>query len=176
MEILGKENLTRLGFVNKTSGFKGALSCTTDVAHPEKLLSKKFLFLILEGLPVPFAIESIDMKGDDIIVKFEDVDSEADAKKLLRKEVYTEKSRGKKKKDIFSWFDLVNFSVVDNVSGEIGIITEVLEYPMQMIAKCIHNEQEILFPLNDDIVLDIDDAEKKIFVELPDGLLDIYLK
>ena len=84
--MLRKEDLSRIGFVNKTSGFKGSLSCITNIVRPEKLLKSKFLFLILEGLPVPFAIEKIELRGEEFIVKFEDVDSEENAKRLLRKE------------------------------------------------------------------------------------------
>ena len=176
MKILRKEDLTRIGFVNKTSGFNGNLSCIINIARPEKLLKGKFFFLILEGLPVPFAFEKIEMKGEELIVKFVDVDTEEQAKKLLRKEVYAEKFKGKKKNDLISWKDLVDYTAIDNISGEIGIISEVLEYPKQMIAKCLVDGKEILFPLNDEIVVEIDDEEKKVFVELPEGLLDVYLK
>ena len=176
MKILRKEDLTQIGFVNKTSGFKGNLSCIINIARPEKLLQCEFFFLILEGLPVPFAAEKIELKGEELIVKFEDVETEEHAKKLLRKEVYVEKFKDKKKKDLISWKDLVDYTAIDNVSGEIGIISEVLEYPKQMIAKCLVDGKEILFPLNDDIVIEIDNEEKKVFVELPEGLLDIYLK
>ena len=176
MKILRKEDLTHIGLVNKVSGFNGNLSCTIVIARPEKLLKNKFFFLILEGLPVPFAVEKMEMKGEELIVKFADVDSEQAAKKLLRKEIFVEKMQGKKKNDLLNWKDLVNYTAIDNNNGEIGIIKEVLDYPMQMIARCMDNDNEILFPLNDDIVLEIDDTEKKIFINLPDGLLDIYRK
>lgn len=176
MKILRKEDLFRIGFVNKISGYKGNLSCIITIARPQKLLTSKFLFLILEGLPVPFAIENIELKGEELIIKFEDVDSELQAKKFLRKEIFSDKMVDKKKIDLLSWTDLKNYIAIDKTNGEIGLITEVLEYPMQMIARCMFNGREILFPLNDDIVLRIDDEEKKVFVELPDGLFDIYMK
>jgi 16S rRNA processing protein RimM len=46
---------------------------------------------------------------------------------------------------------------------------------MQMIAKCIVKGKEVLFPLNEDIVIEINEEEKKVFVELPSGLLDVYM-
>ena len=175
MKILTKENLTRIGFVNKTSGFKGNVSCIVDMARPEKLLNKKFLFILLEGLPVPFAIEEIEQRENDLLVKFVDVDSETEAKKLLRKEIYTEKQRAQKKSDILSWFDLKGFTAIDEVAGELGKIEEVMELPQQMIAKCIFNGKEILFPLNEDIIIDINEKENILYVKLPDGLIDIYM-
>ncbi len=176
MKTLTKEDLTRIGFVNKTSGFNGKIKCIIDLARPKNLSGKKFLFLIIEGLPVPFAVEEMELNEDELIVKLEDVNSEEQAKKLLRTEVYSEKFTGKKKSEIGSWKDLIGYTATDENYGEIGIISEVLEYPMQMIAKCMVNDKEILFPLNDEIVLEIDGEEKNVFVELPEGLMDIYLK
>ena len=110
------------------------------------------------------------------MVKLFDVDSEEEARKFSRKDFFTEKIPGKIKRNITGWKDLVDFHVTDIALGELGNILEVLEYPMQMIARCSVNGKEVLFPLNDEIVLEIHDKERKIVVDLPDGLLDVYLK
>jgi 16S rRNA processing protein RimM len=172
---LDKKSLTRIGLVNKTSGFKGALSCIVSVAHPEKLLKQKFLFVLIDGLPVPFLVEEIEINGDEIFVKFEDVDSEQSAKKLLRKELYSEKIKAQKKSDVITWFELKGYKIVDGEHGELGTIDDVVEYPMQMIARCMVQDREVMFPLNDEIVSDIDEKKKIVYVNLPDGLLDMYL-
>lgn len=169
-----KKNLSHIGLVNKTSGFKGGLSCIVEIAHPERLLKQKFLFVIIDGLPVPFFIEEMEIRGDEMIIKFEDVNSQEDAKKLLRKQLFSEKLRISKKEDVLSWNDLKGYQVIDDTEGNIGSIEEVLEYPMQMIAKCNMNGKEILFPLNDDIVTGISEDEKIVFVDLPGGLLSLY--
>ncbi len=173
--MLRKEDLSRIGFVNKSSGFKGSLSCILDIARPEKILNRKFLFILLEGLPVPFAVETMEVNGNELIVKFEDVDTEQQAKKLTRKEIFADKQPKKKKNDLLSWKDLAGFSVVDETHGETGEIVEVMEYPMQMIARCSSNGMEFLFPLNDEIIIDIDEKKKIVFVDLPEGLLSMYL-
>ena len=170
------KDLVQIGIINKVSGFKGKLSCIVNIAHPERLLKQKFLFVILEGLPVPFFVEEIEFKNDDLLVKFEDVETEADAKKLVRKEIFSERIKVQKKKDVLTWNDLKGYNVIDEVHGELGIIEDVQEFPKQMIAKCMMNEKEILFPLNDEIVVEIDDDQKIVYVDLPDGLLDIYLE
>nr|MCE2704432.1 16S rRNA processing protein RimM [Terrimonas sp.] len=58
---------------------------------------------------------------------------------------------------------------------EIGLITEVIEQPQQLVCKVFIQEQEVLIPLHEDTLLSIDHAAKKVIVQLPDGLLDIYL-
>ncbi len=176
MKTLVKEDLTRIGILNKVSGFKGRLSGLVEAARPEKLRSKKFLFILLEGLPVPFTIEEIEINENEILVKFENINSEEEAKKLLRKELYTEKFSSKNKTAVMSWKDLIHYTAIDADFGEIGIIEEVLEYPKQMLAKCMVNGKEVLFPLNEEMVTDINPDDKIVFLELPDGLLDVYLK
>lgn len=161
--------------MNKVSGFHGAVSCIIEHVRIEKLVKKKFFFILLEGLPVPFAIEELTRKGDELIVKFEGVDSEQQAKRIVRNDLYSEKQRVTKGDEFLSWKDLTGYLAVDARYGNIGKIEEVLEFPMQMIAKCMLKGKEVLIPLNDDIVVELNENEKKIIVELPDGFLDIYL-
>ena len=176
MKTLKKENLFRIGSVQKSSGFKGALIVRLDVVKTSEYKKEKFFFILFEGLPVPFEVEQIEINDDVMLVKLVDVDSEEEARKFSRKDFFTEKIPGKIKRNINGWKDLVDFRVTDIALGELGNILEVLEYPMQMIARCSVNGKEVLFPLNDEIVLEIHDKERKIVVDLPDGLLDVYLK
>ena len=52
---------------------------------------------------------------------------------------------------------------------------EVNEYPQQFVATVMYKETEILFPLNEDFIVEFDEDEKTLTLDLPEGLLDIYL-
>ncbi|MNR60372.1 Ribosome maturation factor RimM [compost metagenome] len=56
-----------------------------------------------------------------------------------------------------------------------GEIIEVNEYPQQFVATVLYKETEIMFPLNEDMIIEIDEEEETLLVDLPEGLLDIYL-
>jgi len=176
MKTLSRNNLERIGFVNKTSGFKGLLSCIIESGKPETIVKKRFLFIMQEGLPVPYAIEEAEANGQEIFIKFEDIDTEEQARKLTRKDLFADKSRKGKKSEEITWMDLTGFTAIDETHGVIGVIEEVVEYPMQFIARCNVNGKEVLFPLNEEIVTDIDMEAKKIMLDLPEGLIDIYLE
>src|SRR4051812_1892331 len=120
MKFLDKKNLTVIGKVNKVSGFKGEVSCLVSVAHPEKLQKQKFLFVLIDGLPVPFLVEEMEIRGEEIIVKFEDIGSSDQAKKLLQKQLYSEKIKASKKEDLISWTDLQGYRVHNSSGEEIG--------------------------------------------------------
>ena len=175
MKTIRLDNLSKVGFINRTHGYKGTVHCITDLAKPEKLLKVDFLFLLINGLPVPFLIEEMEVNETDFYVKLEDINSDGEGKKLLQTEIYAETVKEKKKSAFLSWRDLKGYMAIDETYGELNTIEEVNEFPMQFIAKCTINNKEVLFPLNDEIVTEIDEDKKIIYLDLPIGLVEMYL-
>jgi 16S rRNA processing protein RimM len=58
----------------------------------------------------------------------------------------------------------------------LGDILEVIEQPHQMLCRIEINEKEVLIPLNEDTLKKIDHKKKQVIVQLPEGLLEIYLE
>jgi 16S rRNA processing protein RimM len=67
---------------------------------------------------------------------------------------------------------LAGFLMVDALLGEIGIIDEVLEMPQQEMAFLKYKERDVLVPLNEQFIQSIDEVNRQVMVDLPDGLLD----
>ena len=164
-----------IGFVRKIGGFHGEVMLAIESGDLEDYEDLKFFFIEMEGLPVPFAVEKVVMKRGDFIVKFEDVNDEREAKKLLTKKVFVEKHHIAEMEDESSWQDVVGFSAVDSVAGNLGVIEGIEEYPQQWLARCTFKGKEVLFPLNEDTVTEINDEQKTVFLDLPEGLIDLYL-
>jgi 16S rRNA processing protein RimM len=59
---------------------------------------------------------------------------------------------------------------------EIGIISEIIEQPHQVLCAVIVDGKEALIPLNESTLVGIDRIKKTVSVKLPDGLLEIYLQ
>jgi len=76
--------------------------------------------------------------------------------------------------DDFSYMDLKGYIATDRTHGELGEIIEVNEYPQQFVATVHYKFTDVLFPLNEDIIVEIDEDEGTILLDLPDGLLEIY--
>lgn len=175
LKTLSLQDLKKIGSTNRSHGYKGQLHCLTDLSDTRILKKAQFLFIRINGLPVPFFIEEISVNGNEFYVKFEDVNDESSARKLTGKEIFAEKVKEKKKDDYLTWSDLVGFTAIDHQHGEIGELVEVVEYPMQFIGRCFSGGNEVLLPLNEETVTGIDEEGKIVHLELPDGLLDIYL-
>jgi 16S rRNA processing protein RimM len=162
------------GFFAKLQGFKGDLVLAVEQGEPEAIGRAPYLFVELEGRPVPYRCEESRLHRGDLIVHLEGIDSAAAAGPLLQAAVYAERKRVREDREEPGWDQLIGFEAVDSVHGSLGPITEVQEFPMQFLARCVVNGTEVLLPLNDSTVLEID--EDKVFFNLPSGLLDVYLQ
>jgi 16S rRNA processing protein RimM len=166
----------RIGSILKTKGLKGELHIYTDF---EGLESIKFntVFLDISGKLVPYFVSSIKyLQKNAAYLILEDVDTIEKASGLVKRHLYLpNKLKPKQKKQEFSLMDLKGFIAIDENEGELGVITDVHEYPKQFIAIVTYKNCEVLFPLNEDIVKGIDVANTTVTVDLPEGLLDIYL-
>ena len=173
MKRITKEELEYIGFVRKMGGFHGQLMLAIETGAEEDYEEVKFFFLELEGLPVPFAVEEITMKRQDFIVKFEDVNDDKAAKELLTKKVFVERHHMAETDVESSWIDVIGYVAVDSIAGNLGVIEGIEEYPQQWLARCIVKGKEVLIPLNEDTVTEIDDEQKTVYLDLPEGLLDL---
>jgi 16S rRNA processing protein RimM len=170
------EDCFRIGSVLKTRGLKGELQAYIDFEDPEKL-NFNALFLEVNGKLVPYFVESFKMpQKNTAFIYLEDVDHIDKAFPLAKKDIYLpNKLKPKKKKGDFGLKDLLNFIAVDINEGELGEIIELQELPQQLIATVHYKDKEVLFPLNEAVIKSIDVVKNIVIVDLPDGLLDIYL-
>ena len=166
----------KVATIGKTKGLKGEMQLYVDLDGLEDI---KFnaVFIDIAGKLVPYFVSSYKPAPKNTAYLYlEDVDTIEKASALLKKDVYLpNKLKPKKKKEEFTLFDLKSFLAIDVDEGELGIITEVHEYPQQIIAACDYNGTEILFPLNEKTIKGIDVVKNIVTVDLPVGLLDIYL-
>lgn len=164
-----------IGYVTKTRGLKGELQLFFEF---EDYLDLDFdvLFLEVNKKLVPYFVDSIKLqKNSTAYLNLEDVDHIDKAQPLVKKKAYLPNDKMPvRDADDFRYSDLIGFLVIDEHEGEIGHITAVQELPQQFMATVDFNGQELLFPLNEDLILDIDAEEQIIEVELPEGLVDLY--
>jgi 16S rRNA processing protein RimM len=171
------EDCFRIGTVTKTRGLKGELQAFIDYQDPDKL---KFdsLFIEAGGKLIPYFVESFKMPQKNIaFIYLEDIDHVDKAFPLAKKDIYLpNKLKPKKKKGEFGLRDLMGFTVIDEDEGEMGKIVEIQELPQQLIATVVYKDREVLFPLMEGIITSIDVVKEIVMVNLPEGLLDIYLE
>ncbi len=170
------EDCFRVGTILKPKGLKGELHLYVDF---EGLGDIKFSTIFIEttGKLVPYFVSSIKyLQKNAAYLVLEDIDTIEKASLLVKKHIYLpNKLKPKKKKSEFTLMDLVGFTAIDEDEGELGVITDIHEYPKQLIAAVTFKNCEVLFPLNEEIIKGIDVVKEIVTVDLPEGLLDIYL-
>ena len=170
------EECFRVGSILKPKGLKGELHIYVDFDGLDEI---KFptIFIETTGKLIPYFVTSIKyLQKNAAYLVLEDVDTIEKASLLVKKHIYLpNKLKLKKKKSEFTLMDLVGFTAIDENEGELGIINDVHEFPKQFIATVNYKNCEVLFPLNEDIIKSIDVVKGIVLVDLPEGLLDVYL-
>ncbi len=170
------EDCFRIGSVLKTKGLKGEMQLYVDFEGLEAV-NFNALFIEIGGKLAPFFVESIKYQQKNTAYLYlEDIDTIEKATPLVKRDIYLpNKLKPKKKKEEFTLKDLKGFMAVDEKHGELGVINDVLEYPQQILASVMYNSKEVLFPLNATFIKGIDVEGGEVYLDLPDGLLDIYI-
>ena len=172
-------NFYYLGHIAKVRGIKGEVSISLDVDYPEDYrdLESVFVATSSDTEPIPFFLEYIHLKDKGFAsVKFEDVDTEEKARTLLQKQLFLPLDQlpqlsGKQ----FYYHEVVGFTVVDSTLGEIGTINQVLDNTANPLLEVKKGFNEILIPINDDVIEHIDRENQRLHVDTPEGLIDLYL-
>jgi len=167
-------NCIKVGRIGKPHGYKGAvrmdLSGDIELDKPEK--SNEPVFLVIQQKPVPFFYTQWQDAGNSIIIKFEDIDTEEQARELLGLDVLAPE-KWVEENDEVSASALIDFTVVDSQLGKLGFITNYTETPAHTILYMLLNGREILIPLVDEFVENIDFDNQTLYMNLPEGLVDV---
>ncbi|WP_203295315.1 ribosome maturation factor RimM [Luteirhabdus pelagi] len=172
-----KEECFFLGKIVKKYSFKGELLVKLDTDDPEQFLEMESVFVDQRGHLVPFFIEELSLHKSQLLrIKFEEIDSEETADPLLNHDLYLPldllpELTGNK----FYYHEIIGFTVSDVTHGNIGTITGVNDSTAQALFIIDYKGKEVLVPITDDFIDTVDRDEKNILLNLPEGLLEIYL-
>lgn len=175
--MLAHKDSFEIGYITKTRGLKGEVQLFFQYEDPEDL-ELDVVFIELHNKLVPFFVSSYQLLSNNTgYFFFEDVDHIDKAVELVKKTVFLPNTKKPERDpEEFLITDLKGFVVHEKGYGELGEILEINEFPQQFIAYVNYQSTEIMFPLNDDFILEIDREAKILKIELPEGLLDVYLK
>lgn len=171
-----KEDCYYLGKITKKHGFKGNLILHLETDEPEMYQDMESVFIEVNGILVPFFFETIGphSKGK-LLVKFEDVSAE-EAEKLVNHLIYLPMEElPELDGNDFYYHEIIGYAVIDADQGNIGHIQDVNDSGVQALFEIEFNGKEILIPIVDEWILEVNREEKFIKIETPDGLIDLYL-
>ena len=173
-----KEECFYLGKIVKKYSFKGELLAKLDTDQPQLYENIEALFLDINNRLIPYFVMTSRLHKSNLLrLKLEDVNTESDADELLRKEVYLPldllpKLDGK----AFYDHEVTGFEIWEKSFGKVGVLKGVNDQSAQALFEIERNGHEILIPIHDEFIINIDRDKKIITVKTPPGLIDLYIK
>jgi len=166
-----------LGYINKSIGTKGDVSFQLETDQPYAYAKLSMIFIDIKGSLIPYLIEKISIKGNKAQVHLQDIDNAEKSGLLIGSKLHLPMSLlPKLKGNSFYFHEVIGYTVEDKSYGQLGIITEISDQGPQAIFQIDHQGTEILIPIIDDFVKNVDRKKKTILVETPEGLIDLYLQ
>ncbi|HEY4061184.1 MAG TPA: ribosome maturation factor RimM [Puia sp.] len=156
-------------------GLQGELILQHRLGRKTSLKGLKTLFLEdKKDEMLPWFIQGTRIKGEEeIFVKLEGLDTKEAARKVVQKEVWLTEADFEHFAGKSAPISLVGYRLMQG-EEDLGEVLEVIEQPHQVLCKIDLGGKEALIPVHSETLRKIDQKKKLVYVELPDGLLDVY--
>jgi len=165
----------KIGKFVSTFGVNGQLILQHSLGKKTSLKGMESLFIEdMKDSFLPYFIVASKIKSDkEIFISLEGIDSKESAHFLLKKEVWLSENDFKKFAAAAAPISFLGFMVIDQ-NKELGEVVEVIEQPHQVLCRIMIDGKEALIPIHENSLEKIDKKNRKLYVSLPEGLLDIY--
>lgn len=176
METIPKSKCVKIGFTQKPHGIHGELVVRFQEEFYETLEERPVLLLEIDDLLVPYFISDEGLRfksGESVIVKFDWVNSDKQAKDLCGLSVFVKEEDVVETEGEFVPGDLVGYKLYEQSLGFIGEIDDVADYSGNLLITVNYNGKECLVPFNEDLLVRFDEDLQEIEMDLPEGLFSL---
>ena len=182
---LTTDDLQQIAQVLKSNGTDGELVMSFRTIAPEDINLEEPVFIVFDGLPVPFFIESFTKRGNSkALVRLTGIHCQEDVDEISGKAVYIEDSDAPElslEEDGFAalvgWM-LLTPENPDQGEGdeladltEVGEITDFIDIPNNPCIEVETGNGAVMIPLHEDLILSVDPEYQEIIMQIPEGLI-----
>jgi 16S rRNA processing protein RimM len=161
--------MQRIGQVLKSNGRDGELLVGFTGIAPEEIDLEEPVFIEFDGLPVPFYFESFHQRGNSrALVRLTGVHNLTDADELAGATLWAEDDLYEDEEE-----DLTGWAVLDADGTMAGTVTAHEDIPGNPCIWVETGHGECLLPLREELVLEVNETEKTLWMEIPEGLLEL---
>ena len=181
--------MLQIAQVLKSNGTDGEFVMGFREIAPEDINLQEPVFIVFDGLPVPFYIESFTKRGNTkALVRLTDICSQEDVEEIAGKAVYIDDAAiPEMSLEEDGFYALVGWTLLTPADSEslitatevekepefieVGEITDFIDIPNN---PCIEVETEngaVMIPLHEDLILSVDPEYQEIIMQIPEGLI-----
>lgn len=170
---IDKGNCVEIGFIKKTHGVAGEVLVVFPEGLDPVFEKLDYLFFEVDGLLVPFFIESLHFRSDTTVnIQLGLIGSQEKAKQFVGCRLFTEKENIEISEEGFHLEMLKGFTLLDKTIGQIGPVLFTENFGGNMVLTVKYLNREVMVPINEDLIVRIDREQLILVMDLPVGLLD----
>ena len=154
----------------KSYGTDGGLLVSSDV-DLETLEKGEPVYIVYDGLEVPFFISACTPKGNRYILHLTDICSLEDADEVVGRDILADVSEDADGPDFIGWtvYDAAGDAGVAGAAAKprlVGVVTDDAPIPGNY---CLY-VGELMIPLHEDFIVSVDPERRELVLNLPAGL------
>lgn len=164
---------TIIGYIGKSYGLGGKFYLSEPKLDAKALRSLKYVYVGNGVEPDDvYTILTVDERNSRLCIQLENVKTKEDAVRLTHHKVFITDKQAECLPELEEEIDLIGFTVQQD--GEsLGEITDVMSQPAHdIITFKTMNGSEVMVPLVDEFIEDIDEDKGILYVRLLEGMLD----
>ncbi|GGA39945.1 ribosome maturation factor RimM [Paenibacillus physcomitrellae] len=170
------EALLSVGKIVNTHGIRGELKILSSTDFPDVRFAEgnRLLFVNPEsGQQVPVTVQMSRPNKGTFILKFKEFGNINEVEKFKGWDLKVTKDQTiELEPDEYYFHEIIGCQVVTEEGEELGTITEILRPGANDVwVVKMKNGKQLLLPVIDDVVLDVDVPEKLVKIHLMEGLL-----
>lgn len=183
--MIRPEEVFPIGHISRTHGIQGELELQfTDDAFDRG--EAPYLVLLIDGIFVPFFMEEYRFKNREAaLVKLEEVNDEREARRLVGLSVYyphvavahVEPGEIRSLQAFVGYTVLLPDLEASDDEGlatrELGVVSHVAETMNNAVFTVESEGEEVLVPFHADFLLELNQRERYLLLQLPEGILDL---
>lgn len=166
---MGNKDLFTIGVIVAPHGVRGDIRIMPETDFPERFLDMESCYI--DGKI--YNITSARFHKQFVLMTFAEVTSRDEAELLMRKEIQVGRDdlmplpEGR-----YYIYDLIGLDVYDTANNHLGKLKEVLQPGANDVYVVGHENEktELLLPVIDSVVLDIDIEQKRVIVDPPEWI------
>jgi 16S rRNA processing protein RimM len=164
-----------IGKIVASFGLNGELVLRHALGKKTAFKGLETIFIELrKGEFLPYFLKAARAKSEsEVFLELEGVSTREQAQRLTQKEVWLTEADFNRYAAKGASISLLGFHIIHE-GVDLGEILEVIEQPHQVLCRIDLNGKEALIPVHTGSLLSMDPRKKRVTLDLPEGLLDLY--
>jgi 16S rRNA processing protein RimM len=167
------DSYIKVGWIQRAHGFQGKVVAWLDCPLNVGEVQLKNIFIQLGHTLVPYQVTYWESLPNKVILALQGVQDRTEAYRLKGKLVFVSKANllGKAMEEHLKllW---IGYRVVDTQQSDLGTVIRVEQFPSQRMLVVAYLDKELMIPMHEDLVSNIDHVNKQISVNLPPGFIE----